>query len=356
MDSRSEIKFGVQLSSRWLYPTDDSVRTFILADKIGFDSIWVGDHLAFEHGEKILNTWMSLAIVADKTKKAMIGTAVTDPHRYHPAVLAQQASTLDILSNGRFILGIGAGQAMNLDPYGITWKKPLERMVESVELIKKFWTKEKINHKGKYFNIKEAYLEPKPVAKPHPPIWVGGTYHKTLKYIGEKADGWLPGGSSPKIYNENLNVITKWAKKSGRNVDDVQYGIILPTAVSTDYDLARKYIEYTTKEALLTHPKTLEKMGAISKTNEFNRYSTSKLVYTPETTKEFQKVADSIPFDAVKSRSIFGSPDDCISQLENYIKAGANHIVIRPQSRDPSIREEFLKEYQRKILPYFENK
>jgi alkanesulfonate monooxygenase SsuD/methylene tetrahydromethanopterin reductase-like flavin-dependent oxidoreductase (luciferase family) len=355
LSSKIGIKFGIQLSCRWLYPISDSVETFVLADKLGFDSIWVGDHLAFEHGEKILDTWMSLALVADKTKKVMIGTAVTDPHRRHPAILAQMGTTLDILSSGRFIMGIGAGQAMNLDPYGISWNKPLSRMTESIELLKKFWTHEKIDHDGKYFRIRDAYLEPKPLQKPHPPIWIGGTNKKTLKLIGEKCDGWLPGGSSPKIYNENSTLIKKCSQNSGRDDDEIEYGIILPTAVSSDYNEARKYIEYTTKEALLTHPRTLEKMGVISNRDELSRFGTSKLVYTPQTTKEFQDIANSIPFDRVKSRSVFGTSDDCIGQIEKYIKAGANHIVVRPQSKDPKTREVFLKIYSEKILPYFKN-
>ncbi len=350
------LKFGVQLSCRWLYPISDSIETFVLADKLGFDSIWVGDHLAFEHGEKILDTWMSLALVAANTQNVMIGTAVTDPHRRHPAVLAQACTTLDILSSGRMILGIGAGQAMNLDPYGIPWDNPLERMVESIELIRKFWTKEKIDHEGKYFHVRNAYLEPKPIQKPYPPIWIGGTYRKTLRFVGEKCNGWLPGGSSPAIYNEHLNVIKKWARKSGRKEEDIEYGIILPTAVSSDYDKAREYIEYTTKEALLTHPKILEKMGAVKDSKELSRFGTSRLMYTPQTTREFQEVANSIPFDKVKSRSVFGTPQDCIEQIEKYIEAGANHIIVRPQSKDPKIREKFLKIYAKKIIPHFKNR
>jgi alkanesulfonate monooxygenase SsuD/methylene tetrahydromethanopterin reductase-like flavin-dependent oxidoreductase (luciferase family) len=201
-------------------------------------------------------------------------------------------------------MGIGAGQAMNLDPYGIPWNKPLSRMTESIELLKKFWTHDKINHDGKYYKIRDAYLEPKPIQKPHPPIWIGGTNKKTLKLVGEKCDGWLPGGSSPKIYNENCTLLKKWSQKTERNDDEIEYGVILPTAVSSDYNEARKYIEYTTKEALLTHPKTLEKMGVVSNTSELSRFGTSKLVYTPQTTKEFQDTAKSIPFEKVKSRSV----------------------------------------------------
>ncbi len=350
------LKFGVQLSCRWLYPINDSLETFILADKLGFDSIWVGDHLAFEHGQKILETWMSLALVADKTKNVTIGTAVTDPHRRHPAVLAQMGTTLDILSSGRLILGLGAGQAMNLNPYGIPWDNPLARMVESVELIRKFWTDEKIDHEGKYFHVRDAYLEPKPIQKPYPPIWIGGNHRRTLRFIGEKCDGWLPGGNSPKIYKEHLNVIKKWARKTGRNDDDVEYGILLPTAVSSDYDEAREYIENTTRGALLALPKILEKMGAVKDSKELSRFRLSKLVYTPQTTREFQEVAKSIPFDKVKSRAVFGTPDDCIGQIEKYVEAGARHIIVRPQSKDPKIREKFLKIISDKILPYFKNK
>jgi len=353
LKSLPEIKFGVQLTCRWLYPLKDALETFILADKLGFDSIWIGDHLAFGPDEKILDTWMTLALIARKTNRVTIGTAVTDPHRRHPAILAQMGTTLDIFSRGRFILGIGAGEAMNLDPYGIAWDHPLSRMAESIAIIKKLWTMKEINYNGKFYKINKAYLEPKPIQKPHPPIWVGGVHYKTLKLIAETANGWIPGGSSPKIYKGLFSDINKWAKKAGRNINEIEPAIILPTAVAADYNEAKKFIELTTKAALLSNPKILEKMGIKPPSYKF---SYSHFTYSHKGTKQFLNKIKDIPFKAVKTRSIFGTTEDCIDQLEKYIKAGARHIIIRPQSRQPKIREKFLRSYAEKILPYFRRK
>ena len=81
-----------------------------------------------------------------------------------------------------------------------------------VETHERIWTLKKIDHDGKYFKVHDAYLEPKPIQKPHPPIWIGGTNRKTLKLIGERGDGWLPGGSSPKIYNRKWVFFNKLIK------------------------------------------------------------------------------------------------------------------------------------------------
>jgi len=346
----TKIKFGVQLTCRWLYPFNDSLKTFMLADKLGFDSIWTGDHIAFGPDEKILETWMTLTPIAMKTKRVKIGTAVTDPHRRHPAILAQMGTTLDIFSRGRFILGIGAGEAMNLDPYGIIWDHPLSRMAEAITVIKKLWTMKEVDYYGKFYKIHKAYLEPKPIQKPHPPIWIGGSHSKTLKLVAEVANGWIPGGSSPKIYKEDLNDIEKWAEKTGRSVKEIEPAVLLPTAVAANYDEARKFIELTTKIPLLNNPKLLERMGVKPPTYEFTY---SRFTYSSEGIKELIKKAEDIPFEAIKTRSVFGTPGDCIDQLEKYVKSGARHIIVRPQSEQPKIREQFLRSYAEKIIPYF---
>lgn len=327
--------------------------TFLLAEKLGFDTIWTGDHLAFGPDEKLLDTWMTMTHVMMNTKKVKMGTAATDPHRRHPAVLAQMGMTMDVLTNGRFILGLGAGEAMNLDPYGISWDRPLARMEEAIAVIKKLWTEEVVDFQGDFFRLKSAYLGPKPIQKPYPPIWIGGQSKKTLELIGRVGDGWIPGGSTPKIYSNGVQTIKRSAKESGRDPDQIVPAVLMPTAVSKDRDEARKYVEMTAKIVSLHSPKVLKEMGFEPPSYE---YTYGKFTYSREGIERMNEEAKKIPFDVVKERVVFGTPDDCIATIEKYVKSGARHIIVRPQSSDPKIRADFLRAYGTKIIPYFQEK
>ena len=209
-----DVKFGYQLPPH----TPDLIFDIALyLEEKGFDSVFMADHLVGIAVRRFdfLDAWNILSALAVKTKSLKLGSCVADPRRKHPAVLAQTVTTLDHLSNGRAILGIGAGEAMNLDPYGIKWDKPVSKMYEAVKAVKACWTQPVVNFEGKFFHIKNALVEPKPVQKPHPPIWIAGNSPRTMKMTAEIADGWIPMAPplTPDAYRESLGKILGWAEE-----------------------------------------------------------------------------------------------------------------------------------------------
>ncbi|MHA1605475.1 MAG: LLM class flavin-dependent oxidoreductase, partial [Candidatus Freyarchaeota archaeon] len=166
------------------------------------------------------------SVFADLKRKPLLGTAVTDPHRYHPATLAQMAMTVDHISGGRFILGIGAGEAFNLESYGFDYKKkPVSKMVEFIEVLRKLWASggEKVSHSGEFFELREAILEPSPIQNPIP-IWMAANGPRTRELAGAIADGWLPIPFSAETYKMGLEEVKASLKRNNWSVEDFTFG------------------------------------------------------------------------------------------------------------------------------------
>jgi alkanesulfonate monooxygenase SsuD/methylene tetrahydromethanopterin reductase-like flavin-dependent oxidoreductase (luciferase family) len=111
----------------------------------------------------ISEAWTILTAAAVSTKKVLLGTCVTDPHRYHPAVLAQRLATIDQLSDRRVMLGLGAGMAMNLERFGIRWNKSVSRLAEAVKIMRRLWAGEKFSYDGEFWKFKNVFLQIKPI-------------------------------------------------------------------------------------------------------------------------------------------------------------------------------------------------
>jgi F420-dependent oxidoreductase-like protein len=204
------------------------VRDVVLeCERLGYDSIWLDDHLMFGNNPA-LECWTTLSALASITAKIRLGTMVLCNSFRNPALLAKMAATLDVISNGRLEFGIGAGVARNEhEAYGITFPKPharIDRMKEAVEIIKKLWTEETASYEGKYYRTNGAVCEPKPVQKPHPPITIGGSGEKlTLKVTAQHADrydwGYMP---SLELYRHKLDVLERYCKAVGRNFREIE--------------------------------------------------------------------------------------------------------------------------------------
>jgi len=149
-----------------------------------------------------LECWTTLAAIAVRTNRIKIGTLVTNVLLRNPSLLAKMSSTMDSISNGRLILGLGTGDKMSREElYSHGYKFPdlnerVERLRECIVILKAMWTKEKATFHGKYYQISGAVNFPKPKQQPHPPIWIGGRHFKVLDVVAEHADGWNHWGLS----------------------------------------------------------------------------------------------------------------------------------------------------------------
>jgi F420-dependent oxidoreductase-like protein len=201
--------------------------TVLECEKIGYDSVWIDDHLMYGKSP-ILECWTTLSALASATKKIRLGTMVTSNAFRNPGLLAKMAATIDVISGGRLDMGIGAGvQREEHDAYGFSFPKPksrISKLEETVEILKQMWTKEKVTFVGKFYTILNASCEPKPVQKPYPPITIGGCGEKytlkvTAKYANRFDFGYLP---SIDLYKHKLQVLRQYCRKVGRSFDVIE--------------------------------------------------------------------------------------------------------------------------------------
>jgi probable F420-dependent oxidoreductase len=174
------------------------------SEALGYDSFFVTDHFLRPHAPKeikisqnaTIEAWTLLSYLAGKTKTIKLGTAVTPMPLRKPEILAKMVASVDILSEGRVILGVGAGwDQPEFEAYGKWYPagQRVEMTREGIELVRKLWTEEIVNYDGSFYKAKNVICEPKPVQKGGPPIWIGAIHDKMLKLTGDLADGWVPG-------------------------------------------------------------------------------------------------------------------------------------------------------------------
>lgn len=200
------------------------------AESLGFDSFWVMDHFhqiqyVGESQEPMLEGWTTQSVVAGFTSKIKLGTLVTGIVYRHPSVLAKIGATLDVLSKGRLFMGIGA--AWNVDEataYGIPFppvKERMQRLEEAVQVIIKMWTEQRATFNGKFHQLHDAYCNPKPIQKPHPPIMIGGSGERqTLKIVAKYGDACNIFGSTETV-KKKLAVLREHCRSVGRDYDSI---------------------------------------------------------------------------------------------------------------------------------------
>ncbi len=197
------MKVGVALPH---YGSDSSLDRVVSVaaecERLGFDSVWVSDHIVFDlekyggSSELIgsVDPLATLAVLAGVTTRVRLGTMVLCNEFRHPVVLAKQAATIDIASGGRLELGIGAGwYEREFAMSGIDFPRPgvrIERLREAVEVLKLCFAGEPAHFKGRHYRLDGLIALPAPAQKPRPTIWVGGKGDKALKVIAKVADGW----------------------------------------------------------------------------------------------------------------------------------------------------------------------
>src|SRR5215468_8541564 len=182
-------------------------------EAMGADSMWTIDRIAYDNLEPLT----ILAAAAGATTKIRLGTSVLLPGLRHPALLAKTVATLDFISDGRITLGVGFGSRENdFTAVEVPYEGRGSIAVEAVQLMKRLWTEENVTHKGKFFNIKNLTLGPRPVQKPHPLIFTGGTAEVALKRAGSWANGFICGSSAIQDFSSTWEKIAQYARAAGR--------------------------------------------------------------------------------------------------------------------------------------------
>lgn len=217
------LRFGIKLTQ------DAPVGTFRhvwrTADEAGFDHVWVMDHLASlgaDDARPIFDAWAMQAAMAVATTRVRLGCMVSGNTYRHPVMLAKLATTVDHLSGGRLELGIGAGwneheHAM----YGLdlgSVRSRMDRLEESLQILTSLWTAPRTTFEGQHYRLVDAVAEPKPVQRPHPPVWVGGSGpRRTLRLVAQYADAWNDTSSTPEQLAALGEVLERHCDDVGRD-------------------------------------------------------------------------------------------------------------------------------------------
>ncbi len=221
------LRLGVQTIHRrtepavgpWL-PTIDEMCTLVeLVDRSGYDSLWVGDHISF--ALPILDPLLQLAQAAVASRRLQLGTAVYLLPLRHPTPVAKQVSTLDHLTEGRFVFGVGVGGEFpkEYEACGVPIGERGARLSESLTVLRKLWTGEPASHDGRFYQFEGVTMQPPPRQAGGPPIWCGGRTNAVLRRIGRMTDGWMSYVVTPEMFRDGLGKIAAAAKEAGRVFD-----------------------------------------------------------------------------------------------------------------------------------------
>lgn len=304
-----ERRCGIVLAAQ---EADTARRQARRAEELGFDSLWVGDHVAFH--VPIAESLTTLAFAAGVTERIALGTAVYLLALRHPTHAAKISATLDRLSGGRLVLGVGLGGEFppEWEAVGVPVTERASRVEESVPLVRRLWSEDRVAHAGRHFSFGPVTIAPKPSAQRAdgtvglPPIWVGGRAPAAMRRAGRIGDGYISHMCAPETYATNLETIAAAAREAGR----------APLAFGSAAFLFT-FLEQRFEDA---HEKAAKLLG---------------MIYA----RDFR--------DAAKKYCLLGPPDACLEQLHAFAKAGCRHFILAPLS-DP---EAFAERVAAEMLP-----
>jgi F420-dependent oxidoreductase-like protein len=243
------VHFGIQTPQEGV-TFDALVAHWRCADDLGFDSVWLDDHfysVLRPRSEPQMEAWTLLAALARETRRVRIGILVSCNGYRNPALLAKMAATVDVLSNGRLIHGVGAGWfADEYEGYGYDFpdvQTRLAQLDESLRVQKLLWTAERPSFDGRFYRLKEGWCEPRPAQRPHPPILIGGSGEKVLlRLVAGHADMWnCPG--EPAELGRKIGVLRRHCAAEGRALDAIERTWFGQVIVDADAGRARARLE-----------------------------------------------------------------------------------------------------------------
>ena len=241
------LRIGIQTIHRrtepatgpWQPTIDELVELVELVDRSGYDSLWVGDHISF--AVPVLDPLLQLAQAAVVSRRLTLGTSVYLLPLRHPAPVAKQVATLDHLTEGRLIFGVGVGGEFpkEYEVCGVPLGERGARLTEAIGLLRRFWSGEKISHSGRFYGgFTDVPMQPTPRQPGGPPIWCGGRSEGALRRTGRLADGWLSYVVTPEMYRTSLEKIIVAAHEAGRSVTEFGTAHLLFARIDDSYEQA----------------------------------------------------------------------------------------------------------------------
>ena len=281
------------------------------AEALGFDSVWVGDSVLARPRFEALTT---LAAVAVRTQRVRLGTAVLLPMLRQPVVLANQVANLDLVANGRLILGVGIGGnnptvAQEFAACGVPIARRVGMFEETITLMRRLWTEPEVTFQGRYFQVQSVRLGLRPSRQSGVPLWMAGSGDNALRRVLRLGDGWLP-ISSPQAFTADWERLQVLGQEIGRDARELHRCLYATLNVNADVAQAQREL------------------------------------------RAFIESYYSIPYEVQATRNglCAGSAEQCIAWLKDFVAAGAQTIVVRFGSPDQSGQ---LARFASEVLPAF---
>ena len=308
--------YGFLLPTRELVmsqPTPDTGRIIELAERaeaLGFDSVWVGDSIL---ARPRLEAFTTLAAVAARARRVKIGTAVLLPALRHPVVMANEAANVDLLSEGRLILGLGIAANMpavraEFEACGVSIDHRLGIFEETVTLMRRLWSEPSVSFSGRHFQLEDVKLGLRPYNGSSIPIWIAGSVDNALRRVARLGDGWYPNPVSPQVFAEQSQQLDGFAGEAGRDPQSLHRCVY--TTLNINDDAAQAERE----------------------------------------TRAFAEGYYNVPYEVIAPLQsfCFGAPDTCVAWLRDLAAGGAQTIVIRFASPDQAGQ---LERFAADVLP-----
>lgn len=305
-------------------------------DEAGFDAMFQVDHFFLEGDRYLaeprdvtkpyqLECYTTLAAMAAVTRHLRVGPLVTPLPLRHPSFVAKMAATIDVISGGRMIMGIGTGWSRReftgfSFPYDESFKVRFEKTIEGVEMLRALWTTDgPVTYHGKHYRLEEALFYPKPVQKPYPPIWFGGAGSKALDAVARLGDAWTPAAPhenavSPEVYRRGLATIREKAAAYGRDPGEILPALLLNTSIAA-----------TKEEAW-------------------------RLARAQQLRDDWKD----IPIAAMRDSGVLavGDAEDCIAHLRRYVDAGVRYFTVCPVPFTMEKAWDMARLYADQVIPY----
>ncbi len=309
---------------------EETIQECERAESLGFDSIWLGEH----HNNAFLYPapLIGLAAIASRTQRVSLGTSVLLLPLYHPVAVAEEGAMVDMISNGRLILGVGAGYAPEeFAAFGLTTKQRGSRLEEGVSLLRRLWTENNVNHAGRHYQVTDVTLGPKPTQRPRPPIWFAAWAEPAIQRAARLGDAWL-GGPSARLDEVAtcVRLFNHARQEAGHTANSAEVALLRYVFVADSLD-----------EAYATAGKPFLDFFE----NTYFQWP-HPVVKRPEGPIDIPKLAE--------DRLIIGSPEQCIQQIKRFRdELGLTHLSCRIST--PGIPRQMARAsldlFAREVLP-----
>lgn len=288
-------KFGIQIEPQFGFDYSTLKDLALECESVGFNSMWLSDHLfldARSQERNCLDCWTTLAALAAETTSLRLGSLVSCVSYRYPSILAKMAATVDVISDGRLEFGIGAGwKELEYQAYGIPFPpvgERISRFIEAIQLIQNMWTQARPSFNGRYYEIEEAFSAPKPIQKPYPPFWIGGTGSRVLRATALFADGLNVNGSpTTQEYQQRLDILRHHCLKVNRQPESIRLSHFIQIITASDRSSLEQLVKTEARRTGL-HP------------------------------EEFR----------TRTRAFVGTPEECAQYLQSFIDLGVSQFML----------------------------